>query len=64
MKAFLWFLMYQKGREAVAMNIFHKFEVNVDEIQNQGAQRRQKKTDMLPMVSPRLDLLGVKGMIE
>lgn len=34
MKAFLWFLMYQKGREAVTMNILHKFEVNVDEIQN------------------------------
>lgn len=37
MKAFLWFLMHLKGREEVAMKFLLKFEINVDEAQNQGA---------------------------
>lgn len=37
MKAFLWFLIHQKRREEVAMNFLLKFEINVDEAQNQGA---------------------------
>lgn len=43
MKAFLWFLMYQKGREEVAMSFLQKFEIKVYEIPNQGVEEERKR---------------------
>lgn len=43
MKAFLWFLIYQKGREEVAMSFLLKFEIKVYEIPNQGVEEERKR---------------------
>lgn len=63
MKAFLWFLMYQKGREEVAMSFLLKFGIKVCEIPNQGVEEERQKTpnpNILLMVSFRLGPLVVK----
>lgn len=43
MKVFLWFLMYQKGREEVAMSFLLKFGIKVGEIPNEGIEEERKR---------------------
>lgn len=62
MKAFLWFLMYQKGREEVAMSFLLKFGIKVGEIPNEGIEEEEKtpNPNILLMVSLRHGPLAVK----